>query len=89
MERDHDISNTVPEQSALDENARQATRRISSEESSAPKSRLGSLSGQIIVPDDFDTMCSKEIEAMFYDSGSKPQPDDSENHSSEARPAES
>ena len=30
--------------------------------------RLGFLKGQIAVPDDFDTMFSKEIEEMFYGS---------------------
>ncbi len=30
------------------------------------KSRLGFLQGQFQVPDDFDTMMSKEIEEMFY-----------------------
>ncbi len=28
--------------------------------------RIGALKGQIKVPDDFDTMMSKEIEEMFY-----------------------
>ena len=28
--------------------------------------RLGFLAGQIIVPDDFDTMFADEIEKMFY-----------------------
>jgi prevent-host-death family protein len=28
--------------------------------------RFGFLKGQISVPDDFDTMFAKEIEAMFY-----------------------
>jgi prevent-host-death family protein len=28
--------------------------------------RIGFLEGQIDVPDDFDTMFSEEIEAMFY-----------------------
>ena len=32
----------------------------------AGKRRLGFLKGQIIVPDDFDTMFQKEIEEMFY-----------------------
>ncbi|HTC76071.1 MAG TPA: hypothetical protein VK684_10865 [Edaphobacter sp.] len=30
--------------------------------------RLGFLKGQITVPEDFDTMFSKEIEEMFYGS---------------------
>jgi prevent-host-death family protein len=30
------------------------------------KSRFGFLSGQITVPDDFDTMFQSEIEDMFY-----------------------
>jgi hypothetical protein len=30
--------------------------------------RLGFLKGQISVPEDFDTMFSKEIEKMFYGS---------------------
>jgi hypothetical protein len=30
--------------------------------------RLGFLKGQISMPDDFDTMYSKEIEEMFYGS---------------------
>lgn len=28
--------------------------------------RIGFMDGEIIVPDDFDTMMSKEIEEMFY-----------------------
>jgi prevent-host-death family protein len=28
--------------------------------------RIGFLAGQLKVPDDFDTMCSEEIEKMFY-----------------------
>jgi prevent-host-death family protein len=28
--------------------------------------RIGAMKGQIKVPDDFDTMMSKEIEEMFY-----------------------
>lgn len=28
--------------------------------------RIGFLDGQFKVPDDFDTMCADEIEAMFY-----------------------
>ena len=32
------------------------------------KQRIGFLKGQISVPDDFDTMFSKEIEEMFYGS---------------------
>lgn len=31
-----------------------------------PTRRLGSLEGQITVPDDFDTMDADEIEKMFY-----------------------
>lgn len=31
----------------------------------ASPQRLGFLSGEIIVPDDFDRMCESEIEAMF------------------------
>jgi len=31
-----------------------------------PRRRLGFLAGQFTVPDDFDTMCSAEIEAMFH-----------------------
>jgi hypothetical protein len=30
--------------------------------------RIGFLKGQFSVPEDFDTMCSKEIEEMFYGS---------------------
>jgi hypothetical protein len=30
--------------------------------------RMGFLKGQISVPEDFDTMFSKEIEEMFYGS---------------------
>jgi hypothetical protein len=30
-----------------------------------PARRLGSLEGQITVPDDFDTMYADEIEKMF------------------------
>jgi len=30
--------------------------------------RIGFLKGQISVPEDFDTMYSKEIEEMFYGS---------------------
>jgi len=29
-------------------------------------SRLGFMKGQLKIPDDFDTMCEKEIEEMFY-----------------------
>jgi hypothetical protein len=32
------------------------------------KQRIGFLKGKISVPDDFDTMFSKEIEEMFYGS---------------------
>jgi prevent-host-death family protein len=28
--------------------------------------RLGFMKGQLKIPDDFDTMCAKEIEEMFY-----------------------
>lgn len=35
-------------------------------ESKKAKRRLGGLEGQFHVPDDFDTMCSAEIEEMFY-----------------------
>lgn len=31
-----------------------------------PMQRLGFLEGQFTVPDDFNTMCAKEIEEMFY-----------------------
>ncbi len=31
-----------------------------------PKQRLGFMKGMYTVPDDFDTMCAKEIEEMFY-----------------------
>ena len=31
-----------------------------------PKARMGFMKGQISVPEDFDTMMSKEIEEMFY-----------------------
>jgi hypothetical protein len=41
-------------------------------ESNPPKTRkmqrIGFLKGQISVPEDFDTMYSKEIEEMFYGS---------------------
>jgi len=36
------------------------------EERPLSKRRIGFMSGQIKVPDDFDTMCAEEIEAMFY-----------------------
>jgi prevent-host-death family protein len=31
-----------------------------------PKRRTGFMKGQILIPKDFDTMMSAEIEAMFY-----------------------
>ncbi|MDQ2861120.1 MAG: type II toxin-antitoxin system prevent-host-death family antitoxin [Pseudomonadota bacterium] len=31
-----------------------------------PAQRLGFMAGQIQIPEDFDTMCAAEIEAMFY-----------------------
>lgn len=33
---------------------------------SAASRRLGFLKGQVLVPDDFDTMGAEEIAAMFY-----------------------
>ena len=32
----------------------------------ATPQRFGFMAGQIQIPDDFDTMCAAEIEAMFY-----------------------
>ena len=32
-----------------------------------PHSRIGFMAGQISVPDDFDSMGAREIEAMFLD----------------------
>jgi prevent-host-death family protein len=31
-----------------------------------PVRRLGFMKGQLKIPKDFDTMCAKEIEEMFY-----------------------
>ena len=37
------------------------------EEKEAPKKRrIGFMKGEIVVPDDFDTMMADEIEEMFY-----------------------
>jgi prevent-host-death family protein len=32
----------------------------------AKKRRIGFMKGEIVVPDDFDTMMAEEIEEMFY-----------------------
>ncbi len=37
-------------------------------EESMFKRRTGFMAGEFVVPDDFDTMFSKEIEEMFYGS---------------------
>jgi hypothetical protein len=39
------------------------------------KRRLDFMKGQISVPDDFDTMYSAEIEAMFYGGKLEPEED--------------
>ncbi|CAN7330580.1 type II toxin-antitoxin system Phd/YefM family antitoxin [Pararhizobium sp. LjRoot238] len=37
------------------------------DETEAPKKRrIGFMKGEIVVPDDFDTMMADEIEEMFY-----------------------
>lgn len=43
-----------------------------------PKRRIGSLTGQYTVPDDFDTMGQEEIERMFYDGPIFPPEPDAE-----------
>ena len=44
--------------------------RVVAIDAPAPKKmrRIGFMKGQFKVPDDFDTMMQKEIEAMFYGS---------------------
>ena len=44
--------------------------KVVSIDAPAPKKmrRIGFMKGQFKVPDDFDTMMQKEIEAMFYGS---------------------
>lgn len=40
--------------------------RLTPVEPAKQTSRLGFLKGQIVVPDDFDTLFQEEIEDMFY-----------------------
>ena len=41
--------------------------QVSEVEPPSPKTRLGFLTGQVQVPDDFDTLGADEIQAMFED----------------------
>lgn len=62
------VSDTVKGESFVIAKAGKPLVRVSALDAPVAPKRLGFLSGEIKVPDDFDHMGSAEIEAMFGDS---------------------